>query len=415
MKIEIEGFLYYEVPVTFRLSRYTALFSPQIIVLLRVNDIEGFGSSPVHHTSGSKMFSFVKQRLLPLFRNGLEVENLKEAREFFRREFLIPYSSIVHAFDVALWDAESKLLNSSLWRLLSTQKKRDNINITEQIFIDSYEKIKESLKAMIGRGTRFVKVKVGRDVHHDVEYIKKLYSDFGDKLKFKLDVNETYNLKDAIHAAKEFKKFGVILLEDPLPCGIWNDYAVLREESDIPIMVDGGITTPEELLDVIKQEAIDVLNIKLNRVGGITNALILQKICEENGVDISVGCAEDLGSSMAAILHLSSVIPNYSGTEGVGCYRLGFDIGDREFLVKDGCLAIPNTPGIGVAFVPFHLEKASSEKGFVIHNLLTGNQLTKVRLMKEQSKVVLYNLFKDQDYRKKIFIPKIKTKFRRFV
>ena len=108
------------------------------------------------------------------------------------------------------------------------------------------------------------------------------------------------------------------------------------------VMLDYNILSVNDIDRALEYDAFDIINIKLSRVGGITRALPLIERCESANKLVSVGCNEDVGPAMYGILHLSSVLSNYYGTEGVGWQRLKTRIIDKEPEIIKGVIDIPS-------------------------------------------------------------------------
>ena len=112
------------------------------------------------------------------------------------------------------------------------------------------------------------------------------------------------------------------------------------------IMLDYNMSDIKTIDKALDNDAFDIINIKLSRVGGITRAIPLIERCIEADKQISIGCNEDLGPAMFGILQLSSLIPNYYGTEGVGWYRLKSKILEKEPVIEDGKIELTDCIGV---------------------------------------------------------------------
>jgi len=75
-------------------------------------------------------------------------------------------------------------------------------------------------------------------------------------------------------------------------------------------------------------------------------------MCRRGGVEVSIGCSEDIGPGMASILQLSAAVTPLYSTEGMGHLRLGTDIIDQPMLVTGGAAGLPPGFGLGVALLP---------------------------------------------------------------
>lgn len=188
----------------------------------------------------------------------------------------------------------------------------------------------------------------------------------GEEVALRVDINHAYTFEQAVSIGKELEKLNVLALEEPLPTQDWHNLRRLKEAVHIPIMLDESILSLADLREAIKFGAIDILNFKLTRMGGLTSALEYADVCQRHGVKISIGCSEDLGPGMASILHYASIVDDLYSTEGVGPMRLGFDIVNEEFKLVDGSLTVPEGNGLGVTFNEHKLREAARKKGFVI-------------------------------------------------
>ncbi|MBI3558892.1 hypothetical protein HY085_00690 [Candidatus Gottesmanbacteria bacterium] len=117
------------------------------------------------------------------------------------------------------------------------------------------------------------------------------------------------------------KKNNVVLFEEPFRGGFFN-FSRFRKETKIPVMLDESIITLSDLKEAISLQSLDVLNIKLTRVGGITKANNYVRLCQKAGIRISVGCNEELEIGTAAIYTFAKNIKNLYGVEGFGPERL---------------------------------------------------------------------------------------------
>src|SRR5207237_8682827 len=93
--------------------------------------------------------------------------------------------------------------------------------------------------------------------------------------------------------------------EEPI-AGSFADLARLRSATSLEVILDESIRTLDDLDEALAAGALDGLNVKLGRVGGITSAERFRAACASAGVAVSIGCAEDVGPAMAAILHASA-------------------------------------------------------------------------------------------------------------
>jgi len=352
----------FSVPVDFRIATTSMAFSHHLLVFLEIDGFHGFGSAPLYNRMALKSAWDLRREVLPWVRS-VKSKSIMELRELVNHQFGDRYNSILYAIDSALWDIEAKLKIVPANHLLGVSTKT-SVQITSQVFIDSWDRVLTSIKKQVERGIIDIKVKIGLDHESDIAFIRKIRQHFGDDLNIKLDANRGYNLEQAIEIGPRFEKLAVSLWEEPIRWTSWDDLRLLRESVPLPVMLDESVQTLEDLENALEHEAMDILNLKLTRCGGITRALRLANICAKQGVRVSVGCSEDLGPGMASILHLSSVLDSPVGTEGIGWERIGFDCGKPRQVLIGGEVNLSNSPGLGVQVDWDSLNCAAQELGF---------------------------------------------------
>jgi L-alanine-DL-glutamate epimerase-like enolase superfamily enzyme len=155
----------------------------------------------------------------------------------------------------------------------------------------------------------------------------------------------------------------VLAFEEPLRLRDWAALQALRGRLGVPVILDESILSLNDLKAAIDGQALDILNVKLTRVGGVTLAREYIDLCQQHGIGVAIGCAEDLGIGTAAIVHLAASLKSCHSVEGVGPLRLGFDVVTPDWSVQDGTLRMPEGPGTGVTLcedwltrVPEHVQ-----------------------------------------------------------
>lgn len=375
--LKLKRILYFEVPVTFKLARYTARSSNHLVTILEINGITGFGCSPTYSGTGKQIYRGVTSKLISQLGRNKTFSSYEIARHEINEISSDIESGLAHSIDLAIWDAEAKTLNKPLNAIfdLNTPIKR-TISLTEQIFISKLSKVQTQLNGILSRGTSRLKLKVGRNILQDLEFIRDLRSQLGNSVRFQVDANSSLNLRDAISIAPKLREYGVDMWEDPLSSIKLDDYGRLRKATGLKVMLDASIKSLPQLKQAIEENALDILNIKLSRIGGITCALRFVKICRDANVGLSIGCAEDLGASMVSIFHLASSIEDLYGVEGLGHTRLGFDIVQEGPCVQNGRVGISSTSGTGVNFDEKALITAARKFGFTVYDFMKGCALT---------------------------------------
>jgi muconate cycloisomerase len=258
---------------------------------------------------------------------------------------------LTFAVDSALWDLQGQRTGRSVAEMLGGVQ-RTHIPITEQIFIGEWLESEQELRAIQRRGTTSLKVKTGFHPQHDVELVKRVQQFMGPEVEIRVDANRGYALADSLDTYHKLAAAGVLAVEEPISDKGWSALRRLRQETGLPVMLDESILTLPDLQQAIAAQALDILNVKLTRIGGISRALPYLELCQRAGVAISIGCAEDIGPGMASILQLSAAVESLYSTEGMGNLRLGADIVATPMAVQGGSVALPSGNGLGVKLLP---------------------------------------------------------------
>ena len=342
-------------PVDFKIARTRIIYSHHIVVTLEVDGMVGCGSGVLYRGTPWQLKTLWDgwlQAALTQFLKTLEMSTLEAGWQPLLDRLGSVQPGLNFAVDSALWDLRGKRNGQSVAEMLGGVY-RTQVPITEQIFIDRWAESEGELRAMQQRGTSSLKVKTGFHPQHDVELVQRVHQFMGSEVEMRVDANRGYALADSLETYKAMAAAGVLAAEEPISDKDWSVLRRFRQETGLPVMLDESILSLDDLEQAIAAEALDILNVKLTRVGGITQALAYVKLCQQAGVALSIGCAEDIGPGMASILHLSAALPSLYSTEGMGYLRLGTDIiANNALPVVGGKVALPNAPGLGVELLP---------------------------------------------------------------
>jgi L-alanine-DL-glutamate epimerase-like enolase superfamily enzyme len=215
----------------------------------------------------------------------------------------------------------------------------------------------EACMSFVARGVRAFKPKIGSDPDRDAERLRVIREAVGPEVSLRADANQGYNTKEAIRLCRLAEKFdlNLELLEQPVAAWDLQGMAAVRRAVDIPIEADESCYSVQDALQIVRHEAADVLNIKLAKAGGLYAAKKIAAIAEASGLRCVLGTAFGLGPEVAAKLHLAA--STVGVVDAVEFTELGLH---PNFLLpphdkwlalplEDGCLPVPDGPGLGVA------------------------------------------------------------------
>ena len=210
------------------------------------------------------------------------------------------------AIDIALYDLMGKYLKMPLYRYLGGVRKQLETDMT--IGISSPERMSREAVQMVKNGFHYIKVKAGIDPQQDIRAVQKIREAVGEEIHMKVDANQGWHTKEAVGIIEKMASFGVDIIEQP--CKDWDIEALafIRSKTTLNIMADESCFSPSDAMKLIKNNAVDSMNIKLMKCGGIYPAIQINTIAEAAGVICMVGCMMEsrLGITAGASLIASA-------------------------------------------------------------------------------------------------------------
>jgi L-alanine-DL-glutamate epimerase-like enolase superfamily enzyme len=200
---------------------------------------------------------------------------------------LLPPGGARNALDCALWDLEAKTSGRSVWELAGVTRKA-----LETVYTISIEATPELMAehAASAAGYRLLKVKL--DAHQPLERIREICRARPDA-SIVVDANQAWTFDQLRNLAPAFADLGIQMIEQPLPRGA--DAALQGYRSPVPLGADESCLHRGELAAAAKR--YQMINIKLDKTGGLTHALELVRAARELGLGLMVGSMA--GSSLA--------------------------------------------------------------------------------------------------------------------
>src|SRR5664279_3682758 len=244
----------------------------------------------------------------------------------------------------AIWDMEAQREGVSLSRLLGGV--RDSIACGVSLGIQS--SILELL-AIIEKELEagYQRIKLKCKPGWDVEVFDRVRSRWPD-IMLSCDANSAYRLKDADHVV-EFDAFDLLMIEQPL----WHDdfyyHSMLQKRLETPICLDESIRNRRDALAAIEMESCKIINIKLGRVGGFSEAIAVHNAAQERGIPVWCGGMLESGVGRAHNIALST-LENFRlpGDVSASAHYWNEDIIEPEVTVTaEGEILISDAPGRG--------------------------------------------------------------------
>lgn len=243
----------------------------------------------------------------------------------------------------AIWDIYAQQTKQSLAQALGGDKERIEVGVSVGIQ-SSTEALIDLLKGHVDKGYKRVKVKIKPG--HDVEVIRAIRAEMPD-LPLMVDANSAYTLDD-MNVLQQLDAFNLLMIEQPLAVDDIVDHAKLQRRLKTPICLDESITSYEDARKAIELGSCGVINIKIGRVGGLTEARRIHDLCEVNNIPVWCGGMLEAGIGRAHNIALTSLTNFILPGDTAGSNHYWYeDIITPEVIVEDGYIHVPQTAGIG--------------------------------------------------------------------
>jgi L-alanine-DL-glutamate epimerase-like enolase superfamily enzyme len=253
------------------------------------------------------------------------------------------------ALEIAVYDLWGQLYGAPLYKLLGGGDPVVTTDIT--ISVDYIDKMVSDSVAAVERGFASLKIKVGKDMGVDIERVKAIHAAVEGRALLRLDANQGWTAKQAVKAMHALEDAGVHLelLEQPVKAKDIEGLKYVTDRVNTPVMADESVFGPAEVIDLIRRRAADIINIKLMKTGGLSNAIRIADIAAVYGVECMIGCMIESSISVAAAVHLavakSSVITKVD-LDGPSLCQ--FDPVDGGVLFNESEISVSDAPGLGI-------------------------------------------------------------------
>ncbi|HBG16889.1 MAG TPA: o-succinylbenzoate synthase [Firmicutes bacterium] len=263
------------------------------------------------------------------------------------------------AIETALWDCLAQERKQPLYNLIGGSKRRIDCGLAVGIF-DSIDELLNSISRYLKGGYRRVKIKIKPG--WDVEPIKAVRRSFGEIPLF-VDANAAYTIDD-VDVFRELDNYNLMMYEQPFGVKALEEHAELARRVKTPVCLDEGVADVSDAKRAVELGSAKIINIKLQRVGGLGPALAIYRICHRAGIDLWCGTMPELGVGQAAGLHLAT-LPGFVYPSDLGpSLRFFKDDLVNPFLEMDqnGQIEPPAKLGLGVEVDQEKLERLATAK-----------------------------------------------------
>lgn len=351
MKFKIDSMTLhlYSIPLAmpFRISAGVITEKSAAILELRSGDLTGWGEAAVdatpfyaHETAGSVADIF-RNTLAPLLlgKEFSHPDEVTDCMEQYRGNHFAKAP-----VDAAVWDVYGQMLGRPVWKLLGGTQPRFESGPSIGIK-DTPAKTVAAVEKLLGEGDARIKIKVSPGF--DTPYIEAVRERFPE-IRLMVDANNAYKIEDADHIA-EWDRFRLLMIEQPLDERDIYYHSILRKKVKNPICLDESIHTMHDARCCADLGSADIINIKVCRVGGLTNARRIHDFCREKGIANWIGGRVGFGVAVAARV-AAATLPNCTLPSDCVCDSMYMkdDILEEPFKLDRYHVTAPSAPGLGI-------------------------------------------------------------------
>ncbi|MEN1927303.1 dipeptide epimerase [Luteimonas qiangzhengi] len=253
------------------------------------------------------------------------------------------------AVEIAIYDLWAQLYGAPLYRMLGGGDPALTTDLT--ISVDYIDKMVADSVSAVDRGFESLKIKVGKEINVDLERVKAIYAAVEGRALLRLDANQGWTAKQAVYAIRTLEDAGVQLelVEQPVKARDIAGLKFVTERVHTPIMADESVFGPSEVIELLRQQAADIINIKLMKTGGISNAIRVADIAALYDVECMIGCMIETSISVAAAVHLAVAKSDIIRKVDLdGPSLCAFDPVDGGVDFNESEISISDAPGLGI-------------------------------------------------------------------
>ena len=243
-----------------------------------------------------------------------------------------------------------KALGKPVATLLGGQY-RNKFHVSRSLGIKPLSQLVKDASLLKERGYRLITVKAGFEPKLDIERLAAIRDAVGQNFPLEVDINGGYQAKEAINTLRKMQRYDIESVEQPVPWWDIDGLKFVRRSVDIPIVADESAWTPQDVVRLLKEEAVDAICIKPIKNGGLYLGRRMAEIADAGGIGVVMGSKHPLSPGTSAIRHFAASLPNVNPVLGYGSPDERFDsdiVKSPLVMNQDGSVDLPQQPGLGI-------------------------------------------------------------------
>jgi len=266
---------------------------------------------------------------------------------------LVHHCSLKAALEIALYDLRAQAMGVPLYQLLGGGDPQLKTDLTISVN-DLDVMVSDALRA-VAEGFDCLKIKVGGHTwQDDVDSVLAIERAVGSHVTLRLDANQGWTPKHAVLVIQAIEKAGVVLelVEQPVKADDVAGLKFVTEHTLTPILADEAVFSTRDALHLLSSGSADVINIKLMKTGGISQAIDMASLVRLHQRTCMMGCMLEGAISATAAAHFAVAfddVVSYIDLDGPQlCATSAVDGG---MLMNGPWITLPDAPGLGITAV----------------------------------------------------------------
>lgn len=273
--------------------------------------------------------------------NPIEIDKINHRMD----KLLMGHPYVKSAIDMACWDLFGKAVDEPVYNLLGGLQ-QDRVKLFKVISRQDADVMATKIREYQEQGFSQFQMKVGAGADADVERIMKVSAELKPGNVLAADANTGWRQHEAIRVVKAVKDVDIYIEQ---PCLSYEECLAVRRHTDHPMILDECMDSIHTLMRGFQDSAMDVVNLKINRIGGLTASRLFRDLCIKMGITMTIEDSWGGDIATAAIAHLAHSTPSEYHFQSSAFHEYtNQEIASGGPVIKDGYMSVTDCPGLGV-------------------------------------------------------------------
>ncbi|GAA0436450.1 L-Ala-D/L-Glu epimerase [Lentibacillus halophilus] len=315
------------------------------------NGVIGWGEAPPTEVITGDSVASIVEAINTMIKPLLCGQSLLQREHVFAAlsSSAVGNTSAKAAVDMALHDCLAQYAGMPLFQFLGGY--RSVIETDDTVSVNHPGEMADDAQACINDGFTTLKVKVGRDDSQtDIKRIEAIREQVGPDPLIRLDANQGWQAKEAVRTIQKMETLGLDIqcVEQPVVRHDLDGLRYVTAHTSPLIVADESVFSAYDAKRVLEARAVDMINIKLMKTGGIHEALKVATLADIYGVACMVGSMMETGMGITAAAHVAASQPNVTWYDLDAPLMLDGDTIDGGIEYNASHITFGNRPGLGI-------------------------------------------------------------------